>query len=228
VPRSEGWSAAAAALPSAARAERERPFWRALAHAFGWRRVADAGCGSGFHVGLLRGLGVEAFGFDAVLSVLKGVGGSAAGDVAEPPLRASAFDAVLCLGNTISLLESRAAQRRAVASLAALLRPAGILLVQGEDVAAIVASGPVARTRSLGDGGVHLRVFEPSGRRVRMLAGVVRADAEARLDGTLILPTSRRAALALGRAAGLRPTRLPADPPGGAATWWAALSAPSP
>ena len=51
--RREGWAALAAAIPEGARRERERPFWQALAVAWGWRRVVDAGCGSGFHLALL-------------------------------------------------------------------------------------------------------------------------------------------------------------------------------
>jgi len=222
------WSATAASLPTAARAERERPFWRALVEAFDWRRVADAGCGAGFHVSLLRGLGVETFGFDVALSVLKDVASAVAGDLENPPLRPAAFDAVLCLGNTISLLASREEQQRAVASLAALARPGGLVLVQGEDVGTLVARGPVVRTRQLEDGGLHVRVFERRGRRVQMLAGVVREGTESRLETALILPTNRRTALRLGRTRALKPVALPAHPPGGATTWWAALSAPSP
>lgn len=222
------WSATAAALPTAGRAERERPFWEACARTFAWRRVADAGCGAGFHLSLLRGLGVETFGFDVALPALKHVANVVAGDLGSPPLQAAAFDAVLCLGNTISLLASRQEQRRAVASLATLVRPGGLLLVQGEGVGALVAAGPVARTRALANGGVHLRVFERRGRHVRMLAGVIHSGVESVLESTLLLPTPRRAALRLARAAGLRPVALPVEPPSGAATWWAALSAPSP
>jgi hypothetical protein len=171
---------------------------------------------------------VETFGFDVALSVLKGVAGAAAGELGNPPLRPAAFDAVLCLGNTISLLASREEQQRAVASLAALARPGGLVLVQGEDVGALVADGPVVRTRHLEDGELHVRVFERRGRRVQMLAGVVREGSESRLESVIILPTSRRTTLRVGRTQGLNPVALPARPPGGATTWWAALSAPSP
>jgi len=228
VPASDGWSAAAAALPTAARAERERPFWSALAVALGWRRVADAGCGSGFHVALLRGLGIETVGFDVALGVVRDGAGALVGDVGRPPLRNGAFDAALCLGNTISLLPSRREQARALAALAGLLRPGGTLLIQGEDVGAMLASGPVVRARTLADGAVHVRVFERRGRRVRMLAGVAREGGESPLEPTTLLPTPRRALTRVAGALGLRSRALPSAPPGGGATWWVALSAPSP
>ncbi len=228
MPADERWAAAAAALPTSERAERELPFWRALAASFGWRRVADAGCGSGFHVALLRGLGIEAVGFDAALSVVRSVPGTLAGDVAHPPLRPGTFDAALFVGNTVSLLASRAEQMGALAALAALVRTGGTLLIQGEDVGALVARGPVVRSRPLEDGTTHVRVFERSGRRVRMLAGVVRPGGQSPLESTLLLPTSAGSVLRLARPLGLKPAALPCAPPGAGPTWWAALSAPSP
>jgi SAM-dependent methyltransferase len=215
----------AATLPQTERRTRELPFWSALAARWGWRRVADAGCGAGFHVGLLRDLDVEAFGFDLAVAALRAGPRRtvSAGDVLAPPFRSAAFDAVLCLGNTISLLPDRAAQRRALTVLAALLRPGGVLVLQGEDAARNVARGPVMRTRRVDAETVHVRVFERRGRRVRMLAAVAPAGGEAPVEETLLLPTTaatiRRGAGHLG----LRPVDLPAPPPGGGAAWWAAL-----
>lgn len=225
---SERWAAVAASVPTEARAQRERPFWRELVRSFGWRRIADAGCGSGFHVSLLRGLGVEVVGFDVAIAVVRGGAASLVGDIQCPPLRAAAFDAVLCLGNTLSLLPSRSVQRSAVAALALPLRGGGTLVVQGEDVGRLVAGGPVVRTRTLAGSEVHLRVFERAGRRVTMLAGVVTPGRESGLEGTLLLPTSSRTVVKMGRLAGLVPVPLPVAPPGGGESWWTALSAPSP
>ncbi len=225
---SDGWARTASALPTSERAERERPFWRALAQSFSWRRVADAGCGSGFHVALLGEIGISAVGFDLALPVVRSGAGALVGDAGRPPLRPGAFDAALCLGNTISLMGSRDDQRSALVSLTALLRPGGALVVQGEDVGALVAHGPFVRARPLAGGDVHVRVFERRGRRVRMLAGVARPGAESSLECTDLLPTSRRSLLRLAAALGLEPRSLPAAPPGGPATWWAALTAPSP
>jgi SAM-dependent methyltransferase len=222
------WARGAAALPTEERYRRELPFWRSLATAFGWRVVVDAGCGAGFHVKLLRSLDVTVVGFDFSLSSLlagerRGV---AVGDLLAPPLAAHA-DAAICLGNTISLLPSRAAQRQAVAALAAVLRPGGSLLVQGEDAAAIVVAGPIVRTRRLADGRVHVRAFERRGPRVHMLAGLVEPGQEAPLERAVFLPTTPASLERLAHPLGLRAAPLPAAPPGSGATWWLLLESPA-
>jgi len=225
----EGWAGAAATLPTDARSERETPFWRELVERLGWHRVADAGCGSGFHLALLCGLGIEVVGFDRALGPLAGApnGTVVVGDLLAPPLERRAFDAVICLGNTISLLPSRDAQRRSLRELAELLRPGGTLLLQGEDAGALVADGPVLRTRTLSDGSVHVRAFERHGTRVRMLAGVVATGGEANAHGVWILPTTAASLARMARPLGLRPSPLPVDPPGAGATWWVLLRSPS-
>jgi SAM-dependent methyltransferase len=222
----DNWAAVAAALPQAARAERERPFWRALAAAWGWRRVVDAGCGSGFHLALLRELGVHAVGFDAAVSALavRRAAGVAAGDLRTPPLRAGSFDAALCLGNTISLLPDRRAQREALAALAGLVGSGGVVLLQGEDAGAVVSGGALVRTRRIDATTLHMRVFEQAGRRVRMLAGVVRPGEEARLAVSWLLPTSPAALARPARGLGLLPVMLPLPAPGGGTSWWASFS----
>lgn len=225
-PAEDNWATVAAALPQEARAERERPFWQALAGNFGWHRVVDAGCGAGFHLGLLRELGVHAVGFDAAVSALalRPIGSVAVGDLLHPPLRESAFDAALCLGNTFSLLPSRSAQREALAALAGLVRPGGVVLLQGEDAGALVSGGALVRTRRIDATTVHVRVFERVGRRVRMLAGVVRPGEEARLAVSWLLPTSPAALARPARGLGLLPVMLPLPAPGGGTSWWASFS----
>ena len=223
------WAATAASLPQAARAQREGPFWQGLATRLGWRRVADAGCGAGFHLGLLRALGVDAVGFDLALDSVAAsrVRPVIVGDIARPPLRGGVFDAALCLGNTLSLLPDRAAQREVLAALGALVRPGGVVLLQGEDAGLIVRDGPVARTRRIDAASVHVRVFARAGRRVRMLAGVVRDDADTSLHGTWLLPTSRAFLRRMAAEIGLAPVSLPDSPPGGGVAWWLAVSARS-
>ncbi len=224
--RRDEWAALAAALPQAARAERERPFWRALAAAWGWRRVVDAGCGSGFHVALLRALGVQAVGFDSAVSALavRHAADVAAGDLRTPPLRAGSFDAALCLGNTISLLPDRGAQRETLAALAGLVRTGGVVLLQGEDAGVLVSGGALVRTRRIDATTMHVRVFERVGRRVRMLAGVSRDGGEAALEEAWLLPTSPTALARPARGLGLLPVTLPFPAPSGGMSWWAAFS----
>lgn len=222
------WSRGAAALPTEERHRRELPFWERLAAELGWRTVVDAGCGAGFHVRLLRSLDITVTGLDFSLpSLLAGERrGVAVADLLSPPIGAVA-DAVICLGNTMSLLPSRTSQRQALVALAALLRPGGALLLQGEDAAAIVAAGPIVRTRRLADGRIHVRAFERRGPRVRMLAGVVEPGEEAPLERAIFLPSTPASLTRLARPLGLQPSSLPVNPPGAAATWWLLLESPA-
>lgn len=217
----------AAALPERERAQRERPFWQALAAAHGWARVADAGCGGGFHLRLLRALGLETFGFDLSLGALppRTAAPVMVADLLAPPLRGSSFDAVLCLGNTLSLLGSRSMQCRALAVLGALLRPGGTLVLQAEDAAVTVATGARVRIRALPDGRVHVRAYERRGTWVRMLAGATRPGEDAPLEVVRLLPTSASRIATLARPLGLAPVPLQLPPTGAVGTWWLALRA---
>ncbi|MCU0291594.1 MAG: class I SAM-dependent methyltransferase [Thermoanaerobaculaceae bacterium] len=215
----------AAALPEAARAERERPFWETLVGQHGWRWVLDAGCGGGFHLRLLQGLGVRAVGLDLAVAPLASQRGAPvlAGDVLAVPLRPVRFDAVLCLGNTFSLLADREAQRRALRALGELLAPGGMLLVQAEDAGTTVRDGPCLRTRRLPGGGVHVRVFERRGSRVRMLAGVADPGGDAALQGVWLLPTDASRLASMARPLGMVEVELPAPPAGAPGSWWLGL-----
>jgi SAM-dependent methyltransferase len=229
IARGDSWAVVAAALPQQARAEHERPFWQALARSFGWRKVVDAGCGGGFHLRLLRELAVDAVGFDAALEALAGrsVAEVVCADILRAPFADGTFDATLCLGNTISLLPSRSLQRDGLSALMRLVRPGGLVLLQGEDTGALVVGGPVVRARSLNEAAVHVRVFERVGRRVRMLAGVVAGATDAPLQATWLLPTSAETVARLARSLGLVVVPLPVPPPTSSAGWWAAFSVPS-
>jgi len=228
LPERNAWARTAAALPEAARRRREQPFWRSLVRAWGWKRVVDAGCGAGFHLRLLAGLGVESCGFDLALAVLPRGAAVVAADLLRPPLAAGVFDAALCLGNTLSLLPSRALQLQALRALALLVRPGGTVLVQGEDSGALARDGPAARVRWLAGRAVHVRVFERAGRRVRMLAGVLTPMAETRLAETFLLATSAGVVTRLARRVRLGVVPLPAPPPASSVGWWLALSVPLP
>lgn len=189
--------------------------------------MLDAGCGGGFHLRILAALGVEAIGCDLALSAIATAphGRSTAGDIAAPPLRTGVFDGVLCLGNTISLLADRRAQRAAIQALANLLCGGGVLVLQAEDVAVLVRQGPLLRHRTLKGGSHHARVFCQAGRRVHMLAGMVETGGETRLEESWLLPTSAGRLQVMARGLGLVPVPLPVAPPAsGATTWWLALT----
>ncbi len=104
-----------------------------------------------------------------------------------------------------------------------MLRPGGALLLQGEDTGALVADGPVVRTRTLSDGSVHVRAFERRGARVRMLAGVMVPNGETSAHGVWLLPTSAAGLEELARSRRLTPLPLPMGAPGGGVTWWLLL-----
>jgi SAM-dependent methyltransferase len=215
----------AAALPEAARAEREWPFWETLVGRHGWRLVLDAGCGGGFHLRLLQRLGVRVAGLDMALTPLASQHKVPvlAGDLLTLPLRPACFDAVLCLGNTFSLLVDRDAQRKALRVLGELLVPGGVLLVQAEDAGTTVKDGPRLRTRVLPGGMVHVRTFERHGSRVHMLAGVAEPGGDAALQGVWLLPTDASRLASLARPLGLVELKLPTPPSGAPGSWWLAL-----
>jgi SAM-dependent methyltransferase len=229
MPGPEDWASVAAALPQRDRLARETPFWRSLVNTWGWRTVLDAGCGAGFHLRLLRATDVDVVGFDLAFAALREAprGMVMAADLLRPGVHAHIFDAVLCLGNTISLLADRHAQRQALGALALALKPGGVLLLQGEDAGALVSSAPQARVRTLADGSFHLRVFVRRGARVQMLAGIARPGMDSTLATSWLLPTSPAALRGMARRLGLAPVALPAQPPAGpSSSWWWALRAP--
>lgn len=98
-------------------------------------RALDAGCGTGFQTAVLSELGYEAHGADlsaALLAVARkrlGPGGLAQADVHALPYRPGAFDAATCCGSTLSFVTDAGA---ALAELARVLRPGGVLLVECE------------------------------------------------------------------------------------------------
>lgn len=215
------WAARATELPEQARAERERTLWQELVEQGAWQTVVDVGCGAGFHLKLLRSLGVKAVGVDRSLAALvPGPRVVTVGDAQAPPIRPGWADAAICLGNTLSLLPDRQAQRRALGSLASLVRTGGQVLVQGEDVGSLTAAGPILRSRTMPDGRIHLRSFVRSGRRVMMAAGVVPLDGEAVGGAITLLPTSRSLLQRMARRIGLVQLPLGTPPASSPATWW--------
>jgi SAM-dependent methyltransferase len=216
------------ALPEGDRERRELPFWEAVARTERWARVLDAGCGGGFHLRLLARLGVAAFGIDAVLAPLaaRHLGNTATADVLATPLRPASCDAVICLGNTMSLLPDRRTQAKTLRELAGVVRAGGLVILQGEDAGALVRPAPLARFRDLHDGRAHMRVFRRHGRLVEMLVGLVPLTGDTELEVARLLPTRAADLERLGRRSGLLPVALPARPPGGPSTWWVALRTP--
>ena len=126
-----------------ARLALEGPFLHAALEQVGARRVLDAACGSGGHALWLARQGYEVYGADAspVMIALARQKAADAGvavrfetaelsGLAVPFDDVAPFDAVLCLGNSLPHLLSQEALAEALAAMAALLRPGGLLLLQ--------------------------------------------------------------------------------------------------
>ena len=121
------------------RLAREGPFYRRLFEAIGARRVLDAACGTGQHLILFRTWGLDCTGSDADPAMLDRARANAAqagaaitffaARFAELPARVSTpFDAVLCVGNSLSMVPEEELEA-SVQGLAAAVRPGGILVL---------------------------------------------------------------------------------------------------
>ncbi len=138
-----------------ARLSAEGPFLRAILDEAGARTVLDAACGSGGHAVALAEWGFEAAGVDAspamvdmarrkavelgrdvpfAVAELGGladlVNGRQDDDSAIGVQRLAPFDAVLCLGNSLPHLPTQADLVGALSSMAAALKPGGLLVLQ--------------------------------------------------------------------------------------------------
>ena len=106
-----------------------------LARRPGDARALDAGCGHGAQTVLLERLGYEAHGIDIagrLLALARARVAAASfghADVQALPYRDQTFDAVTCLGSTLSFVEDADA---ALGELARVLKPAGRLLLECE------------------------------------------------------------------------------------------------
>jgi ubiquinone/menaquinone biosynthesis C-methylase UbiE len=99
------------------------------------RRALDAGCGTGFQTTLLHDLGYDTYGVDLSTRLLaharrrEPAARFARADVTALPYRDAAFDAVSCVGGTLSFVEAPDA---ALAEIARVLRPGGLLVLECE------------------------------------------------------------------------------------------------
>lgn len=119
----------------------ERPFFRMLVERHAIQTAIDAGCGTGFHSLLLAQLGVRVTAVDVSPEMLARVSGAARAaklDIAVlrssllelPAKTATPVDAVVCMGNTLAHLLTRAALEETLRGFASILRPGGMLFLQ--------------------------------------------------------------------------------------------------
>lgn len=125
------------------RLEVERPLFEALWRRFGTRSVLDAACGTGHHLFLFAGMGLEVFGSDASPEMIELARQNAREAGLEPADRLACcewsrlpqvvgrtFDAVLCIGNSLPHVFEKAALEASLRGLWACVAGQGILLIQ--------------------------------------------------------------------------------------------------
>ena len=119
-------------------------------------RVLDAACGTGMHAVALAQRGYEVAGSDLSVGMVERARVNAAtagvdvrfeaagfGELAQTfgSQPSAAFDAVLCLGNSLPHLLTATALSAALVDFAACLRPGGLLLIQNRNFDAVMERG---------------------------------------------------------------------------------------
>ena len=128
----------------------ELPFLERQLHGVGAKRVLDAACGTGQHAIALARRGFEAVGADLSAGMIdraranakaEGVpGGFVVAGFGELLAKVGGgFDALLCLGNSLSHLLTPFDLAAALADFAACLRPGGLLLIQNRNFDRVLA-----------------------------------------------------------------------------------------
>lgn len=130
------------------RLAREGPFFQRIFANVAARRVLDCACGTGHHVRLFARWGLEAVGTDLAPSMVEQARRDAQTsgartrfevvDFRDLPRHFSLpFDAVICTGNSLPLAGSPDAIRQAIRSMADVLRPDGVMVLQSLNYALI-------------------------------------------------------------------------------------------
>lgn len=160
------------------RLRREEPFFRKVFAAHGVRSVLDVACGTGMHAVAFARWGLRATGVDissamvararehaqeAGVNVTLSVAGF--GGLADAlPGAAGTFDAVTCLGNSLPHLPDDAALEAALADMALMLRPGGVLVVQDRNYDRVLAERirfmPITTRGEPGDETLFLRITD--------------------------------------------------------------------
>jgi glycine/sarcosine N-methyltransferase len=119
----------------------DRPFFRMIVERYGIKTAVDAGCGTGFHSLLLAQLGVTVTAVDLSPVMLENVSRHAKElNIRVKTVEASfqtlsrtlnkQFDAVFCLGNSLTHLLSDDELRASLTNFVSLLNPKGSLFIQ--------------------------------------------------------------------------------------------------
>ena len=183
-------------LASPARIQAEVDALEPSLRSIGAMRILDAGCAVGLHSSELARRGFWVTGIDRSPSMIKEAKSRAAGleKAIRPRFRlieieacasssAVAFDAIVCMGNTINYAHTGGQRRRVLKAFRAALRPGGLLVLQLRDLTAVRKKGfifPVRNLRREGREWILLRRQDPAGGRVRFVSTLLfRPDADA-------------------------------------------------
>lgn len=128
----------------------EQPFYRKIFEQVAARRVADVSCGTGHHAAMFHSWDLEVIGADISPNMIRRARetyGEPAGlswrvqSFDQPAAAARELDAVVCLGNSLSLVPHRASVAPALAAMFGAVRPGGVVVVQVLNLWKL-ASGP--------------------------------------------------------------------------------------
>lgn len=160
------------------RLRREEPFFRKVFADHGVASVLDAACGTGVHAVAFAGWGLRTAAADlspAMIERAQEHARAAGVDVALAvagfgrledafPGDAGTFDAVTCLGNSLPHLPDDAALDAALADMARMLRPGGVLVVQDRNYDRVLADRvrfmPITARGEPGDETLFLRITD--------------------------------------------------------------------
>jgi len=162
---------------------KEGPFIEGFLSEAGARRVLDAGAGSGRHASWLAKKGYEVIASDLAECMVEETRRHASEEGVALETLACSFeslpeqlthpvDAVLCLGNSLSMLPDREGVRRSVEAFARILRPGGLLVAHVLNYRGLRKKGKrVSRPTRVPGGDLLLKIFdlEPEATRVNLV-----------------------------------------------------------
>ncbi|MBP7866750.1 MAG: class I SAM-dependent methyltransferase [Acidobacteria bacterium] len=182
-------------FPWETRKRNEGDFFPRLFVERGVKRVLDCACGTGMHVIQFAGLGLEAHGSDLAPTMVEAARENARREEVAADFRVCSFtellkgfagverfDAVVCLGNSLTLAPTDADVARALWQMHGMLRPGGIAVVHifNWDKLARERLRIMPATASALDGHevTFLRVFHHRGDRIDLNIVVVTREGE--------------------------------------------------
>jgi glycine/sarcosine N-methyltransferase len=160
------------------RLRREEPFFEKVFADRGVASVLDAACGTGMHAVAFARRGLRTAAADVSPAMIDRARGHAraagvnvawsvagfGGLAAAFPGEVGAFDAVTCLGNSLPHLPDDAVLGAALADMARMLRPGGVLVVQDRNYDRVLAERvrfmPIAARGEPGDETIYIRITD--------------------------------------------------------------------